>query len=131
MLEGITKGPGESVLAAILNSASVRAPGTRGSPIAIPSESWTSGEETDSAPINVSCQAKRSYSDSDVSGTSGVTNASSDDGQDVGDVGVVGAAQPEEGLEGLKCVLSGPTFEWMKDLLATKLSSETVFEVRP
>ena len=63
-----------------------------------------------------------------MSGTSGVTNTSSDDGQDVGDVGVVGAAQPEEGL---KCVLSGPTFEWMKDLLATKLSSETVFEDKP
>ena len=38
MLEGITKGLGETLLAAILNSASVRAPGTRGSPIAIPSE---------------------------------------------------------------------------------------------
>ena len=62
--------PGGRVLTAILNSGSVRAPGTRGSPIAIPSESGTSGVETNSAPIDVSCQAKRSDSDSDVSGAS-------------------------------------------------------------
>lgn len=143
-----------SVLTTILSSGSAHTSGTRARPIAIPSESGTSGEETDSAPIDVSivqCEGKKSDSDSDgtISSTAAQasTNVSEDD-----DVDDVDAVQPEKGLkqlqsmfpqlptkalaviytecrenveDSIECLLSGPTFEWLRDLLATKLSSET------